>query len=165
MRMLHSIRTLILLATVPAMTFIPGRMLKSFEAVGAGTSATVYKATYAGATVALKRLSASFSDSQQVVYESMIAEIQLLTQLRHPNVVNFLGICYNSKSVSREQEDDVDVDSLQIDLVMDFYPLCLKNFLYVEFTCGSWRIIHHMCTPFIHMTISYTHSHAHFVTH
>ena len=150
MRMLHSIRTLILLATVPAMTFIPGRMLKSFEAVGAGTSATVYKATYAGATVALKRLSASFSDSQQVVYESMIAEIQLLTQLRHPNVVNFLGICYNSKSVSREQEDDVDVDSLQIDLVMDFYPLCLKNFLYVEFTCGSWRIVYHMCTPFIH---------------
>ena len=164
MRMLHSIRTLILLATVPAMTFIPGRMLKAFEAVGAGTSATVYKATYAGATVALKRLSASFSDSQQVVYESMIAEIQLLTQLRHPNVVNFLGICYNSKSVSREQEDDVDVDSLQIDLVMDFYPLCLKNFLYVEFTCGSWRIMYHMCTPFIHMTISYTHSHAHFVT-
>ena len=46
MKMLHSIKTLILLASVPAMAFIPGRMLKSFEAVGAGTSATVYKATY-----------------------------------------------------------------------------------------------------------------------
>ena len=32
MKMLHSIKTLILLASVPAMTFIPGRMLEAFEA-------------------------------------------------------------------------------------------------------------------------------------
>jgi len=37
MKMLYSIKTLILLASVPAMVFIPGRMLKSFEAVGSGT--------------------------------------------------------------------------------------------------------------------------------
>ena len=142
MKMLHSIKTLILLASVPAMTFIPGRMLEAFEAVGAGTSATVYKATYAGATVALKRLSASFNKSQKVIYESMIAEIQLLTQLRHPNVVNFLGICYNSKSLSKDQNDDVEMNSLQIDLVMDFYPLCLKDFLYVVFELFHISLTH-----------------------
>ena len=142
MKMLHSIKTLILLASVPAMAFIPGRMLEAFEAVGAGTSATVYKATYAGATVALKRLSASFNKSQKVVYESMIAEIQLLTQLRHPNVVNFLGICYNSKSLSKDQNDDVEMNSLQIDLVMDFYPLCLKDFLYVVFELFHISLTH-----------------------
>ena len=60
----------------------------------------------------------------------MIAEIQLLTQLRHPNVVNFLGICYNSKSLSKDQNDDVEMNSLQIDLVMDYYPLDLNGMIH-----------------------------------
>ena len=81
-----------------------------------------------GATVALKRLSASFNKADKVIYEGMIAEIQLLTQLRHPNVINFLGICYNPKSTS--DDDQVDLNDLHIDLVMDYYPLCLRDFLY-----------------------------------
>ena len=69
--------------------------------IGAGTSADVYKATYRENDVAVKKL--KFQDtgmnqqSKQLIKEFQ-REIATLVQVRHTNLVNFMGACIDSQN-------------------------------------------------------------------
>jgi len=58
--------------------------------VGRGSFADVYEATWQHATVAVKKLR-QFDDEESI--NELIQEAKIMVQLRHPNVVSFLGIC------------------------------------------------------------------------
>jgi serine/threonine protein kinase len=71
--------------------------LKFGELIGRGALGEVYKATYRGKTVAVKKLfvgqGLSQSEEFQKVFESFRKEIEIISLLSHPNIVKCLGGC------------------------------------------------------------------------
>lgn len=61
------------------------------EKIGGGCFGSVYKGTCRGLTVAIKKLVKQDLDPK--VMEDFRKEVDILTQMRHPNVVLFLGAC------------------------------------------------------------------------
>lgn len=66
------------------------------QKVGEGTYGEVYKGTLWGQGVAIKRVKLwnADADVKSTLVEDFHAEIRVLKSLRHPNVVSFLGACY-----------------------------------------------------------------------
>lgn len=67
------------------------------EKIGAGGAGQVWKARYAGASVALKQLYSNMMDETDL--EELRAEATLLSRLRHPNIVHFYGVCITETDV------------------------------------------------------------------
>jgi serine/threonine protein kinase len=67
--------------------------LKLGEEVGQGASAQVFRGTYQGSTVAVKRLFPTHWEPQ--LEEFFKGEVRLLTCLHHPNIVRLYGAAYN----------------------------------------------------------------------
>ena len=150
------LRTLITLACVSSAEFIGLAQLKNQVAIGSGATAEVYRADYLGASVAVKRVhnadpyperrgtdsegvligetssssgslfsSDSDSEGSTANLEALATEIQLLIRLRHPHVLNFIGLhCDGCK------DNDGKKQAIQIDLVMDYYPLDLNGMIH-----------------------------------
>ena len=64
--------------------------LKIEKQIGAGASAEVYKGTYKEADVAIKKLRIFPSTTDNTLKEFK-REVSTLTQVRHPNLVLFMG--------------------------------------------------------------------------
>ena len=58
--------------------------MKVFEKVGIGSSAAVFKARMHGTECAVKRLNLMLRNDEERLFK---AEVKMLLQLRHPNVV------------------------------------------------------------------------------
>ncbi|XP_064607929.1 tyrosine-protein kinase CSK-like isoform X2 [Liolophura sinensis] len=67
---------------------IPAQDLQLGEPLGDGEFGTVYKATYKGKTVAAKSLKETTSKAVQ----SFLKEASVMTSLRHPNLVQLIGV-------------------------------------------------------------------------
>ncbi len=59
-------------------------------ALGRGSCGMVYKGTYHGRTVAIKRLHKELLHSDDVL-EAFVKEIELMARLKHPNILEFVG--------------------------------------------------------------------------
>merc|ERR1711874_30328 len=74
--------------------------------VGSGNFSTVLRGLYHGQVVAikkLKRLSAFVSSKEhQKLLKEFKAEVELLSSLKHPNLVNCLGYCENPYCIVME---------------------------------------------------------------
>jgi len=70
---------------------ISERDIDVVDRIGAGSFGEVYRGLLWGTDVAVKLLSAS--EVTQEVIDSLKAEVAILSQLRHPNVVLYLGAC------------------------------------------------------------------------
>ncbi|MFH4975983.1 hypothetical protein AB6A40_002692 [Gnathostoma spinigerum] len=67
------------------------------EAVGSGSFGKVYRGTYRGKTVAIKRYRAiSFGTKSEV--DMFCREVSILCKLQHPNVISFVGACLDDPS-------------------------------------------------------------------
>ncbi|QDZ22108.1 serine/threonine-protein kinase [Chloropicon primus] len=66
--------------------------------IGSGGSGSVYEGTYKGHRVAIKLLHNNNELNADQV-DSLKTEVALLQNLRHPNIVNFLGCCLNPESL------------------------------------------------------------------
>ena len=64
--------------------------LKIEKQIGAGASAEVFKGTYKEADVAIKKLRL-FPQSAENTLKEFQREVSTLTQVRHPNLVLFMG--------------------------------------------------------------------------
>jgi serine/threonine protein kinase len=71
--------------------------LKFGEQIGRGAFGEVYKATYRGNLVAVKKLfvaqGLSQSEEIQKFFESFRKELEIISSLNHPNIVKCLGGC------------------------------------------------------------------------
>jgi tRNA A-37 threonylcarbamoyl transferase component Bud32 len=67
------------------------KQVKVFEKVGIGSSAAVFKARMHGTEVAVKRLNLMLRNDEERLFK---AEVKMLLQLRHPNVVQFYGVSF-----------------------------------------------------------------------
>ncbi len=65
--------------------------MKVFEKVGIGSSAAVFKARMHGTECAVKRLNLMLRNDEERLFK---AEVKMLLQLRHPNVVQFYGVSF-----------------------------------------------------------------------
>lgn len=61
------------------------------EKIGGGCFGNVFKGTVRGKTVAIKKLHAQ--DMDQATLEEFRKEVEIMTHLRHPNIVLFMGAC------------------------------------------------------------------------
>jgi len=159
------LRTLITLACVSSAEFIGYDQLKNTVAVGSGATAEVYRADYLGAPVAVKRVlnadpypdrrsssdtftlsessnsshesgmfSSNTSEGATENLEALAKEVQLLIRLRHPHVLNFIGLhCDGCKDENGKKQ------AIQIDLVMDYYPLDLNGLLHDPKNHMKWN--------------------------
>eukprot|EP00112_Aurelia_sp_Birch-Aquarium-sp1_P004767 Seg1541.1 transcript_id=Seg1541.1/GoldUCD/mRNA.D3Y31 product="Tyrosine-protein kinase CSK" protein_id=Seg1541.1/GoldUCD/D3Y31 len=67
---------------------------QQLEVIGSGEFAVVYKGTYKGQDVAIKKLK---DDSEAA--QSFLSEASVMTTLRHKNLVQFQGICFQGKDI------------------------------------------------------------------
>jgi len=65
------------------------------EMVGVGATSTVFRATYASATVAAKRI--PVFDWNCANKEQLRREAALLARLHHPNIIRFYGVCLHAQ--------------------------------------------------------------------
>ncbi|KAL6076589.1 Constitutive triple response 4 [Balamuthia mandrillaris] len=68
------------------------------EKIGQGGFGVVYKGTWRGTTVAIKKLLSEDMDDPSD-YQEFIKEIEIMSKLRHPNVVQFLGACLQPPNI------------------------------------------------------------------
>lgn len=68
-------------------------------ALGAGTFATVYRGTYRGEEVAIKKLHIQDGQVTPVQLEEFKKEIGNLMQLRHPRLISFIGVALVSPTL------------------------------------------------------------------
>lgn len=76
---------------------IPFEQLTLEEKVGAGGAGQVWRGSYGGARVAMKQLFSSMIDATDVA--EVRIEASLLSQLRHPHVVQFYGVSINGADI------------------------------------------------------------------
>jgi serine/threonine protein kinase len=66
------------------------------EEVASGAFGCVYKGSYCGTPVAVKQL---YDADNEIVQKLMVREVEILKSLRHPNVVQFMGLCNHETGV------------------------------------------------------------------
>jgi len=63
------------------------------EQIGSGSFSEVYKGRWLGATVAVKRFMVNHHIETDEVVQDFVKESKLMSKLRHPNIVQFMGVC------------------------------------------------------------------------
>ena len=78
----------------------------------------------------------SDSEGSTANLEALATEIQLLIRLRHPHVLNFIGLhCDGCKDKDGKKQ------AIQIDLVMDYYPLDLNGMIHdTQKNDAKWNV-------------------------
>ncbi len=85
--------------------FVKYSEIKIEEQVGQGSFGVVYKATYRGAQVALKKMKAPmFMEMTQDDVENFRKEAYMMSRLRHPNIVLVMGVALVDQSEVLKKE-------------------------------------------------------------
>jgi serine/threonine protein kinase len=100
--------------------------------VGEGSFGVVYKATFRGASVAVKRMRPVFTELTNKDIEEFNKEAYMMSRLRHPNIVLVMGISYVEPEImkfpkksrfNQGEQDDEDDNFLNKDSPKDKGPL------------------------------------------
>ncbi|CAD6185712.1 unnamed protein product [Caenorhabditis auriculariae] len=84
-------------SALPALFHLPLAEIEFQEAIGSGSFGKVYKGTYRGRTVAVKRYRAmAFGCKSET--DMLCREVSILSRLAHPNVVAFVGASLDDPS-------------------------------------------------------------------
>jgi hypothetical protein len=82
-----------ILTTTHNIPTVPANDLHGFRLVGSGSSARVYRAYWRGTVVAVKQMhNAVELDLASTIVQDLASEIKLWSQLKHPHIVQFLGV-------------------------------------------------------------------------
>ena len=77
---------------------IDGDDLEVLELINKGSSCLVYKGKWRGSEVAIKQFSLEYSESEKKM-KKFGKELQVLTQIRHPNLLLLMGICIDKPNL------------------------------------------------------------------
>lgn len=157
---LRQFHRLLKILSVSSQNFIPRHhiMHNNENVLGRGASGIVYKAQYFGTTVALKQLydpcSSSSSNgaplgrlqqqqnnedtkSEESFLEEITKELKLLSNFRHPNIISFLGVVFDTELASKKNSLNkgrkkkvrrFELSSTSI--VMEFCPYTLHDLIH-----------------------------------
>ena len=148
------------------------------EIIGRGAYASVEKVEIPGAVCAAKKIHDIFQDHSEVSEDyiqraenEFVRECQLMTTLRHPHIVQFLGVCYlagsrfpalvmellsNNLHDLLEAKADGDAAVTMISGVITgkpFFPLDLKCSILHDIASGL-AYLHQRSPPIIHRDLS-----------
>lgn len=117
------------------------------EKVGSGSFGTVYKGSWMGAEVAVKKLDSDAMTPQD--YKSFLYEVELMTNLRHPNLLSLLGACLEPPNLCYVSEF---VKQGSLDRVLRLYPhLDWKIRLNMAIECARGLLyLHRQRPPIMH---------------
>ncbi|KAL6054770.1 putative serine/threonine-protein kinase/receptor [Balamuthia mandrillaris] len=79
---------------------IDGRDIEVYERIGIGGYGEVFRGSWHGTIVAIKTLFAFSAKNRIASLESLLKEVRILSQLRHPNVLLFIGLSLNEGAQS-----------------------------------------------------------------
>ena len=121
--------------------------LESLQLIGRGSYGTVYKGIYRDTVVAVKRL--NYQENRQDIMDDFQAETAVLCELRHPNVVLFMGACFDPPNLAiiieympRGSLYDVIHSELQL-------PWALRMRMLKDICCGM-AYLHSAKPPMLH---------------
>ena len=77
---------------------IPSEEVKFFEVINRGSSCVVYRGLWRGTEVAIKQFKIEYSTSAKEL-EKFIKEMQVLSQMRHPNLILLMGVCIDQPNL------------------------------------------------------------------
>ena len=77
---------------------IPSEEVKMFEVINRGSSCVVYRGMWRGTEIAVKQFKVEYSNSAKEI-EKFIKEMQVLSQVRHPNLILLMGVCIDSPNL------------------------------------------------------------------
>ncbi|ETN02570.1 TKL/DRK protein kinase [Phytophthora nicotianae INRA-310] len=110
-----------------------------------GASGEIWVCEYNGRQVAAKRLHTK--DLNAVKVQAFAEEIELTARLVHPNIVEFIGVVWNSLS--------------NLTMVIEFYPKgCLQDYLHKNKNLLSWGQEKMRITVGIAKALEYLHAHS-----
>ena len=140
--------------------------------IGAGAYGSVEEVAIPGAVCAAKRIHDFFQDVAQIPAAAIrkasaqfVKECQLMSTLRHPHIVQFLGVCFLQGSrlpalvmerllTSLHDLLDPETDPpLPRDAPKPFFPLSLKCSILHNVACGL-AYLHERSPPIIHRDLS-----------
>ncbi|CAG9325326.1 unnamed protein product [Blepharisma stoltei] len=80
------------------LTIIKGEELEFQDVLNRGSSCIVFKGKWRGSEVAIKQFKLEYSTSEKDL-QKYIKEMQVLSQIRHPNVLLIMGICIDQPNL------------------------------------------------------------------
>ena len=138
--------------------------------IGGGAYGSVEEIAIPGAICAAKRLHEVFLDRSEMPEEDIlrsanqfVRECQLMSTLRHPHIVQFLGVCFLPGSrlpalvmerLTTSLHDLLESESLlQPETSKPFFPISLKCSILHQVACGL-AYLHERSPPVIHRDLS-----------
>ena len=137
--------------------------------IGAGAYGSVEEVAIPGAICAAKRIHDIFQDHSEIPDEEIlkastqfVRECQLMSTLRHPHIVQFLGVCFFPDSrlpalvmerLQTSLHDLLDPETPPPDAPKPFFPLSLKCSILHNVASGL-TYLHEQSPPIIHRDLS-----------
>jgi len=151
---------------VPVSWFVQDIVVDVKEIRGRGSYGTVYVAHWQGTKVAVKKLHDIFFENAVVpeakkgILRTFAREVNLLFQLRHPNIVQFYGVCKTSGDHTLELNSETylvqELMWCALDVRNRMYPkLNLRNVVEISLGIASaLQYLHNRVDPIIHRDLA-----------
>jgi Protein tyrosine and serine/threonine kinase/Ankyrin repeats (3 copies) len=77
---------------------IPSEEVQFFDVINRGSSCVVFRGLWRGTDVAIKQFKLEYTTSPREL-EKFIKEMQVLSQIRHPNLILLMGVCIDQPNL------------------------------------------------------------------
>ena len=133
---------------------IPRQEVKIMTEIGRGAWGTVYNGKYQGQSVAVKSLHPEILDERTI--ERLRREVQIMAQVRHPNLLRFIGAVFDS-DVYQQHPPLIVLELLDVDLRMAYQTKRLQGSSKIPIfrdIAYALHYLHEHHEPIIHRDVS-----------